>query len=76
MGCKNCKSKKLQTSFNGVTDSLQHNINTQKKKLIDDNVDMTQGLFNNRMKILITLFGWVPLIIGYITIIRFFIYLF
>ena len=76
MACKNCKSKKLQNSFNGAKNHIQNNIDAQKKKLINENIDMSTGLFNNKERILMTVFGWIPLIIGYITIVKFFINLF
>jgi hypothetical protein len=76
MACKNCKSKKLQHSFNGAKNHVQNNIEAQKRKLINDNIDMNTGLFNNKEKVLMTVFGWIPLIVGYITIVRFLIRLF
>jgi|TARA_R110000787_G_scaffold215994_4_gene325195 hypothetical protein len=77
MGCKNCKkNKKLQGSFNGAANNVPYDIEAQKRKLINENVDMRKSLFNNTEQILITVFGWIPVIIGYFTIIRFFISLF
>ena len=77
MACKNCKkNKKLQQSFTGAANHVPYDIDAQKRKLINENVDMTKSLFNTTEKILMTVLGWVPLIIGYFTIIRFFISLF
>jgi len=77
MGCKNCKkSKKLQESFTGAVNNVKYDIDAQKRKLINDNVDTTKSLFSNPEKVLMTVFGWVPIIVGYLTIIRFFISLF
>ena len=77
MGCKNCKkAKKLQQSFNGAVNNVKYDIDEQKRKIINENVDGSKSLFNTSEKILMTTFGWIPIIVGYFTIIRFVISLF
>lgn len=76
MSCKSCKSKKVAETFNGVTTSVQKSIIEQQNKVKSNLWDDSMGKLTSIEQIILVLFAWIPLIIGYITIIRFLISMF
>jgi len=69
MGCKKCKKKKplLSDKFNSTTEDIRKNISTS---LLGD----TFGEFSFLETFCLITFGIIPILVGYVTIIRFFIY--
>eukprot|EP01050_Picozoa_sp_SAG11_P001456 SAG11_NODE_62_length_19006_cov_6.513143_27_plen_83_part_00 len=82
MGCKNCKknAKKKADSLKAGADSVLNSVNTtldeQKLKLSEKLLDGSSSVLNNWEKVGVTIFAWVPLLIGYYYIIKFVISLF
>jgi hypothetical protein len=80
MGCKNCKSKKLakniSSTVNNTADSITSSLQQRKMDILKNSWDDSMGNFNLTEKIVLIIFAWVPLILGYITIVRFIVSLF
>ena len=80
MGCKNCKSKKLAkniySSVDTTTNSINDSLEKRKMEILKNSWDDSMGNFNLFERIVLIIFAWVPLILGYVTIIRFIISLF
>ena len=80
MGCKNCKSKKLAkniySSVNTATNSINDSLEKRKMDILKSTWDDSMGNFNLVERIVLVIFAWIPLILGYVTIIRFIISLF
>ena len=83
MACKNCKKKatQLTTSLLGDKPKSKECKDCKKSGIEKDMEWLDEGegkIFNHftqlltTEKIVIWLFGWIPLIIGYISIVRFF----
>lgn len=67
MACKNCKQKKL---IDDVA-KLQHNLLSNSNSFNKEVYDKTLGQITTSERIVVGLLGFFPMIIGYITIIRF-----
>ena len=67
MACKNCKGKELV----GVNKNLQERLKATGKNLYQQGVDKTLGQVTFSEKILLLLFAWIPLSVGYFTIFKF-----
>ena len=80
MACKNCKSKKLAkniySNLNTTTNSINDSLEQRKMEILKSSWDDSMGNFNIIERIVLIIFAWIPLILGYITIIRFIISLF
>jgi len=67
MACKNCKGKKLVDDVS----NLQKNLMSKSNNLNKQVYDKTLGQITTAERITVILLGFVPMIVGYITIIRF-----
>ena len=67
MACKNCKGKKLVDDVS----NLQKNLMSKSNNLNKQVYDKTLGQITTTERITVILLGFLPMIIGYITIIRF-----
>mgnify|MGYP003110824414 CR=1 FL=1 len=67
MACKNCKGKKLADDVNKIQNSLLSQSNSLNKEVYDK----TLGQITTSERIVVILFGFLPMFIGYIAIIRF-----
>jgi len=79
MACKSCKkTKKMRETIDGGVDSFQEKINQRKKEIefINDNIDPKVLLTSSIERFVLILFAWIPLGVGYLTIVRWFISLF
>lgn len=80
MGCKNCKSKKLAkniySNVNNAADSITSSLQQRKMDILKNTWEDSMGTFNLTERIVLIIFAWVPLILGYVTIIRFIVSLF
>ena len=80
MGCKNCKSKKaakdLSSEFVKNSEHINDSLLKRKQEILNTTWDKSMGSLLPREQIILGLFAWSPLIIGYYTIIKFFIDLF
>tara|TARA_R110001606_G_scaffold364699_1_gene519262 strand:- start:418 stop:666 length:249 start_codon:yes stop_codon:yes gene_type:complete len=82
MACSKCKKnaenkvKDLKSGIDSVLDSYGSSIDQQKIRLGDKLMDGSESILNLAEKVGVTIFAWVPLVIGYYHIIKFIIYLF
>ncbi len=79
MACKSCKkTKKIKDGFDGGINAFQEKVNQRKKELdfIHENIDPNSFSTTFLERFLLILFCWVPLVIGYVAIVRWFISLF
>lgn len=81
MACKSCKkTKEMKDGFDGGIASLQAQINRRKREVelqrIHDNIDPSEFRVKLVERIVLILFGWIPLGIGYFAIIKWIISLF
>ena len=80
MGCKNCKSKKaakdLSSEFIKNSERINDSLLKRKQEILSSTWDKSMGSLLMREKIILGLFAWLPLIIGYYTIVKFLIGLF
>jgi len=80
MGCKNCKSKKaakdLSSEFIKNSEHINDNLLKRKQEILSSTWDKSMGSLLMREKIILGLFAWLPLIVGYYTIVKFLIGLF
>ena len=80
MACKNCKSKKaaqdLSSEFVNSTQNITSDLQKRKMEILKSTWDKSMGGFNIKEQIALSLFAWLPLLIGYYTIIKFLINLF
>ena len=67
MGCKSCKSKKLMNEANRIQKNLLNVSRTMEEQVYDK----TLGQVSPGERFVVILFGFVPMIIGYISIIKF-----
>tara|TARA_R110000824_G_scaffold52896_1_gene146768 strand:+ start:385 stop:603 length:219 start_codon:yes stop_codon:yes gene_type:complete len=67
MACKNCKGKKLVDDVS----KLQKNIMSQSNSLNKQVYDKTLGRITTGEQIMVILFGFLPMFVGYIVIIKF-----
>jgi len=72
MACKNCKGKELVNVGNQIKDKLL----SKSENLYKQGYDKTIGQVTFTEKIILLLLAWIPLAIGYFTIIKFIISLF
>tara|TARA_R110002020_G_scaffold325581_5_gene541180 strand:- start:32 stop:250 length:219 start_codon:yes stop_codon:yes gene_type:complete len=72
MGCKNCKGKELS----GMNKILQKKFEDAGKNILEHGVDKTVGRVTFSEKIILLFLAWIPLLIGYFTIIKFIVSLF
>ena len=80
MGCKNCKSKKaakdLSSEFIKNSEHINDSLLKRKQEILSNTWDKSMGSLLVREKIILGLFAWFPLILGYYTIVKFLIGLF
>jgi hypothetical protein len=77
MACKNCKSNRYNNYLGEKVSDLQNYAREkQVKNWMDKNWDDSMGRLTKPERVIVFIFAWIPLIIGYITIVRFFINLF
>jgi hypothetical protein len=80
MGCKNCKSQKaaqkLSSEFVNNTQNINESLQKRKMEILKSSWNKSMGSFYIKEQLALTLFAWVPLILGYYTIIKFLINLF
>ena len=71
MACKSCKkSKEVKNRLDSSVDSVQSLINDRKLEILNKtNPEHLKPLPIE--KILVVILGWIPLVIGYISIIRY-----
>tara|TARA_Y100000592_G_C5309960_1_gene239587 strand:+ start:161 stop:379 length:219 start_codon:yes stop_codon:yes gene_type:complete len=67
MGCKSCKSQKILNEANRI----QKNLLNVSKTMEEQVYDKTLGQVSPGERFVVILFGFVPMIIGYIYIIYF-----
>jgi len=75
MSCTNCKNKKrvekVKEGIDSVLNSYSSSIDEQKLKLGDKLMSGSGSILNNLEKVGVTIFAWIPLVIGYYHIIKF-----
>ena len=82
MGCTNCKKNakkktdELKSGVDSVLNSFDASMEEQKLKLTEKLLDGSTSVLNNLEKVGVTIFAWIPLIVGYYYIIKFIISLF
>ena len=80
MACKSCgKNKKVsevQKKVNKKLTGLEKKLYDHKEKVFDQFLDGTHNILSPIEKIAVTIFGWIPLAIGYFFIIKYLISLF
>ena len=76
MACKNCKGNNLNNYFGTKLKDLTDSTANQKKKWMDKNWDDSMGKLTKGEHVLVLIFAWIPLAIGYFFIVKFFISLF
>tara|TARA_R110001592_G_scaffold268186_3_gene534375 strand:- start:842 stop:1075 length:234 start_codon:yes stop_codon:yes gene_type:complete len=77
MACKNCKPNRYNNYLGDKVSELQNYARkAQEKNWMEKNWDDSMGRMTKPEKLIVFFFAWVPLIIGYVTIVRFFISLF
>mgnify|MGYP003628035555 CR=1 FL=1 len=72
MACKNCKGKDLQS----ISSHLQNKLLSKGKSLYEQGYDKTVGQITFTEKIILLLFAWIPIAIGYFAIIKFIVSIF
>jgi len=82
MACTNCKKNaktktdNLKVGAESILNSLDSSLEEQKLKLAEKLLDGSTSVLNNLEKVAVTIFGWIPLAVGYYYIIKFIISLF
>ena len=80
MACKNCKAKdvakKAVKDFTDTTTNVTDSLQAKKMEILRKSWEGSMGKFHIKEQIVLALFAWIPLIIGYVYIIKFFISLF
>tara|TARA_R110000824_G_scaffold401607_1_gene613115 strand:- start:5860 stop:6105 length:246 start_codon:yes stop_codon:yes gene_type:complete len=81
MACKSCKkTKEMKEEFDGGIASLQAKINRRKREVelerIHNNIDPSEFRVKLGERIIVTLLAWIPMGVGYFTIIKWMISLF
>jgi len=81
MACKSCKkTKAMKDGFDGGIASLQAKINRRKRELELENIHNNINPQNFRVKygerIILILLAWIPMGIGYFTIVKWIVSLF
>ena len=80
MACKNCKGKKiadkLESGFNDTQKKIQNHITNRQQQILKEKWDTTMGKFDPFEQVVLTLFAWIPLGLGYFTIIKFIVSIF
>ena len=73
MACKNCKEKtsKYLKQLNKMGANVNFDTEARKKQILEKTWDSSMGKLRMWERLVIILFAWIPLIIGYFTIIRF-----
>jgi|GEM_PF-3702362 hypothetical protein len=78
MACKNCKEKtsKYLKQLNKMGADVSFDGESRKQEILSKTWDDSMGKLRKWERWVILLFAWVPLVIGYFTIVRFIISLF
>ena len=76
MACKNCKGNNLNNFYGSKLTDLKDSTEKQKRKWLEKNWDDSMGKLTKFERLLLVIFAWVPLLIGYFIIVKFFISLF
>jgi len=76
MACKNCKGNNLNNYYGTKLEDLKDATEIQKRKWLEKNWDDSMGKLNALEKGVVILFAWIPLLIGYFYVVKFFISLF
>ena len=81
MACKNCKkTKEHMEGFDGGIGALQNKINRRKRELeleqIHNNIDPNNFKIKFGERFILIAFAWIPITIGYFTIVKWLISLF
>jgi len=77
MACKNCKSAKSMETLNHLLSNPPvFDREKNKERLIKNVWDKTGGKLKMSERLILLILCWFPLIIGYITIVRFLISIF
>ena len=76
MACKNCKGNNLNNFYGSKLNDLKDSTEKQKRKWLEKNWDDSMGKLTKFERLLLVIFAWVPLLIGYFIIVKFFISLF
>jgi|TARA_R110002012_G_C11516842_1_gene599017 hypothetical protein len=78
MACKNCKEKtsKYLKELNKMGTNINFDREARKKQIFEKTWDDSMGKLRGWERAVLILFAWIPLIIGYFTIVKFIIFLF
>ena len=76
MACKNCKSSKNLNALGELTEKATIDIQAKKEEILKRVWDKSMGKLKVGERFIVFIFAWFPLIIGYITIIKFLISIF
>ena len=76
MSCRNCKNTKNLNSLGELSDKVTVDINAKKEEILGRVWDKSMGKLKRGEFFIVFIFAWFPLIIGYITIVRFLISIF
>ena len=76
MACKNCKGNNLNNFYGTKLENLKNATDKQKRNWLEKNWDDSMGKLTKMERIVLLVLAWIPLFIGYFTIIKFFISLF
>jgi hypothetical protein len=76
MACKNCKGKNLDNFYGTKLKDLTDSTEKQKRKWLEKNWDESLGKLTRFERLLIFVFAWAPLLVGYFIVIRYFISLY
>lgn len=80
MACKNCKEKTSkylkQLKKMGSDVNFGSDIEARKEQILSKTWDDSMGKLGKWERLTLVIFAWIPLIIGYFTIVRFIISLF
>jgi len=78
MACKNCKEKtsKYLKQLNKMGTDVNFGSDIDEKRPVGSTWDASMGKLRRWEQAVLILFAWIPLVIGYFTIVRFIISLF
>ena len=79
MACKSCKkTKKMKSDIDGGVDAFQKRVDQRKKEIefINQNIDPKTLNTSHLERFVLIVFAWIPLGLGYLTIVNWLISLF
>ena len=78
MACKNCKNKtsKYLKELNNMGADVNFNTEARKKEIFEKTWDVSMGKLKLGERFVVIFLAWIPLMVGYFTIVKFIISLF